>query len=213
MRKSHAHSFPDRLKQRRRAHESTGTVRRAGSCDARVQAGAEPHARVVLELCGRLLIHLHPDRHVPDRGSRFRVRRSCLHLGLADRLPRPDDRRSAVLGARGSLSAGRLRVPVVEEAGGQAVGLEHRLDLSLRADRDDSRGCAGLAGDPAADLGQVPDRRLHGRRGGRPDQELRLPGSRVRQERVHPRRSDGHSHDDREPARGQASSRRSTTSA
>ena len=44
-------------------------------------------------------------------------------------------------------------------------------------------------------------------------QELRLPGSRVRQERVHPRRRDDPPHDDREPARGARSSRRSTTSA
>ena len=96
------------------------------------------------------------------------LRRPRLHLGLAGRLPRPDDRRAAVRRALGALSAGRVGVPVVEEAGGQAVGLEHRLDLPLRADRDDAGGRAGLAGDPAADLEQVPDRGLHGRRGRRP---------------------------------------------
>ena len=50
--------------------------------------------------------------------------------------------------------AGRLGVPVVEEAGRQVVGLEHGLDLPLCADRDRARGGAGLAGDPAADLPQ-----------------------------------------------------------
>ena len=76
-----------------------------------------------------------------------------------------------------------------KQAGGQAVGLEHGLDLPLRADRDDSRGRARLAGDPAADLDEVPDHQVHGPRRGRPapTRTARLPRSGVRQERVHPR--------------------------
>ena len=94
------------------------------------------------------------------------LRRPRLHLGLADRLLRADDRRAPVRRARRALPARRLGVPVVEAAGGQALGLEHRLDLPLRADRDDPRGGAGLAGDPAADHAEVPVhqvRRLDGR--------------------------------------------------
>ena len=61
----------------------------------------------------------------------------------------------------GSLSAGRIRLPVVEAGRRQGMGMEHGVDVPVRPDRHRSGGCAGVAGDPAPDLDQVPGLQVH----------------------------------------------------
>ena len=83
-----------------------------------------------------------------------------------------------------------------KQARRQVVGVEHRLDVPVRPDRDGPGRRAGVADHPAADLAQVPDLRLV-------CQLAELLQHRLRRERGHPRPDHGVPDDDHQRRRRQ----------